>query len=422
VPRDEGVFGEVYIPSGKAPLMRRITFRGRLRRASSPGAEGPDDSELVEIDAGELTGVFAAPEWLRDLGIFSWLLVGVAAALAGAVWLLAITQTIVVPVIVAAIIASVAGPFVDWLARRRVPRAVGAGLVLLAIVVVGVGVALIVLSGIANETQSISARLQGAANTISGWLQDAGVDPQQAQHANQDTSAAVSDGFRALLAGLPAGISALASLAVFVTFTVLSLFFLLKDGDRIGAFAERHMGVPIPVGHTILARTAGSMREYFLGMTIVSAFSATIVGLGALVLGVDLAGTIFVVTFLGGYVPYLGAWTAGAFAVLIALGSSGPESAAALAVIILLANGALQQMVQPVAYGATLGIHPLAVLIVTIAGGSLFGAIGLILAAPLTAAAVKITADLARARAEDEAGEDEAPRGPPGSEASPSPA
>jgi predicted PurR-regulated permease PerM len=63
-------------------------------------------------------------------------------------------------------------------------------------------------------------------------------------------------------------------------------------------------------------------------------------------------------------------------------------------VIQLLANGLLQQLVQPVAYGAALGIHPLAVLIVTIAGGALFGAVGLILAAPLTSAATRIAEDL----------------------------
>ena len=65
----------------------------------------------------------------------------------------------------------------------------------------------------------------------------------------------------------------------------------------------------------------------------------------------------------------------------------------------LLANGILQQMIQPIAYGAALGIHPLAVLIITIAGGSLFGTIGLVLAAPLTSAVVKISSDLANARA-----------------------
>ena len=110
-------------------------------------------------------------------------------------------------------------------------------------------------------------------------------------------------------------------------------------------------------------------------------------------------GAIMVINFVAAYIPYLGAWSAGAFTVLIALGSQGTSTALAMAVIVLLANGILQQMIQPIAYGAALGIHPLAVLIVTIAGGALFGGIGLILAAPLTSAVVKISGDLARARA-----------------------
>ena len=113
-----------------------------------------------------------------------------------------------------------------------------------------------------------------------------------------------------------------------------------------------------------------------------------------------LAGTIAVITFIGGYVPYIGAWSAGAFSVLLALGGSGTEAAAAMVVIQLLANGPLQQIVQPVAYGAALGLHPLAVLVLTIAGGALFGTVGLILAAPIASAIVRISADLARARAE----------------------
>ena len=67
---------------------------------------------------------------------------------------------------------------------------------------------------------------------------------------------------------------------------------------------------------------------------------------------------------------------------LLTLGSQGTTTALIMAVIVLLANGILQQMIQPIAFGAALGIHPLAVLIVTIAGGSLFGMIGLVLAAP----------------------------------------
>jgi predicted PurR-regulated permease PerM len=209
----------------------------------------------------------------------------------------------------------------------------------------------------------------------------------------------VSSAFHALIHGLGTGITALASVAVFLSFTLLSLFFLLKDGPVIRGWLERHMGVPLPVAKAISTRTIGSMRGYFTGVTAVAAFNGIVIGLGALVLGVPLAGTIAVVNFVAAYIPYLGAWSAGAFTVLIALGDLGPSGALAMGVIVLLANGALQQLIQPIAFGAALGIHPLAVLIVTIAGGALFGTIGLIISAPLTSAAVKVAADLGRARA-----------------------
>ena len=53
------------------------------------------------------------------------------------------------------------------------------------------------------------------------------------------------------------------------------------------------------------------LRNSFTGVTIVAAFNAVVVGLGALILGVPLAGTIAVVTFLTAYVPFIGAWVAG---------------------------------------------------------------------------------------------------------------
>ncbi len=374
---------------------RRQIFRRRPRR--SDGGPGAAEEEVIEIEPGALSGIFAAPNWLRDLGFSAWLLVGVAAALVGAIWLLSLTEAIVMPVITAGIIASVASPLVDWLARHRVPRAAGAGFVLLAIVVIALGVGLIVLGGITSQSDGLSARLQEGASALESWARDLGVEAPTAADANADASASLSAAFQALTQGLLAGIERLASLAVFLSFTALSLFFLLKDGPQIGAFVERHLGVPVPVARSILGRVAGSMRGYFLGVTIVAAWSTLIVGAGALLLGVPLAGTIAIVTFLGGYVPYIGAWTAGGFAVLIALGGQSTEVAIAMGVVVLLANGVLQQLVQPIAYGAALKLHPLAVLIVTIAGGCLFGTVGLVLAAPLLSAAVKISADLTAA-------------------------
>src|ERR1700750_884230 len=104
--------------------------------------------------------LFATPRWLRDLGFSAWLLVGAAAALVGVIWLLSLTQTIVMPVITGGIIASVTSPAVDWLQRHRVPRGVGAALVLVAILALAFGVGLIVLTGVASQADDISARLR----------------------------------------------------------------------------------------------------------------------------------------------------------------------------------------------------------------------------------------------------------------------
>jgi predicted PurR-regulated permease PerM len=370
-----------------------------MRRVRPQGANG--DTEYVEIDTAELSGIFTAPTWLRDLGIMSWLLVGVTGMLVGAVWLLSLTQTIVIPVVTAAILASVLSPLVGWLNRHRVPRGAATALVLLGIVLTGVLFAWLVIRGITAQSGDLNSQLQGAATKIEGWLKDLGVNSQTAANAKQDASSSISSAFHFLLSGLGTGLKELAGLAIFLSFTVLSLFFLLKDGPGIRRWLESHVGLPQPVARTISRRTIGSMRGYFVGVTAVAAFNGIVIGLGALVLGVPLAGSIAVINFAAAYIPYLGAWTAGAFTVLVALGDGGPSTALAMGVITLLANGMLQQLIQPIAYGAALGIHPLAVLIVTIAGGALFGTIGLIVAAPLTAAATKIAADLGRARAEE---------------------
>jgi len=95
------------------PEKRRLT-RGRLRFRKRDGNRDPAPDELVEMDGAELTGVFAVPSWLRDIGFTAWLLIGVMLFLVGIVWILSLTQVIVIPVLTAAVVASVASPLVGW--------------------------------------------------------------------------------------------------------------------------------------------------------------------------------------------------------------------------------------------------------------------------------------------------------------------
>lgn len=374
----------------------------RLTRHKSgdlpPPAAREDEHHVIQIDVAELSAVFAAPRWLRDLGLASWFLVGVAALLAGLMLLLGATAAITQPVLGAFVVACVAAPLVSWLKRHRVPRAGGAALVLLGLIAIAIFVLVLVIGGITSQRDAIGTYSSNAAEKAEGWLTDAGVNSQGASSASETTKESVSSSASTLIHGVLSGIEGLASLALGLSFAALSLFFLLKDGPSMRAWANRHMGVEEPVAETITSNVIVSLRRYFGGVSIVAAFNAVVVGIGAIALGVPLAGTIALVSFVTAYIPYVGAFVAGAFAVVLTLGSEGTTDAVIMLVIVLLANGLLQNILQPIAFGATLGLNPLVVLIVTIGAGALFGMVGLVLAAPLTSAAVHIGADLARAK------------------------
>ena len=342
----------------------------------------------------ERQSLFSTPQWLRDLGFASWMLVGFVLIIFGTIWLLGQTSTIVMPVILAGVLGAVAGPLVDLLSRHRLPRGAGAALVLLGLVAIAVLIVFLVVHGISANSSEISAQASKALDKVDGWLKDAGISTADAKASVEK---AVPEIRQTLVGGLAAGVSGLTSVVFFLSFSALATFFVLKDAPVMSRFITRHMGLPVPVAVIVTREIAAGLRGYFTGVTIVAAFNAVVVGLGALILGVPLSGTIAVVTFVTAYVPYIGAWTAGIFAFALALGSQGAADAAILAVIIFLANGLLQQMLQPFVFGATLNLNPLAVLIVTVGGGALFGMIGLTLAAPLTSAAVHIS-DALRAR------------------------
>jgi predicted PurR-regulated permease PerM len=357
--------------------------------------------EVVELDPEqlrELSNLFAAPRWLRDLGLASWLLAGVALLLVGIISLAAETAAIVDPVVAGLIIATVASPLVGRLSAHRVPRAGGAAIVLLAIIVVVVVIVLIVIGGITSQIDEIKAQAEAAAPRVQGWLKDLGVNDSGAKGATDGIKRAASGGTDTLIHGLVSGIQSIAAAAIQLSFLALSIFFLLKDGPGMRSWVEEHMGTPRTVARVITGGVMTSLRRYFLGVTLVAAFNGVVVGLGALILDVPLAGTIAVVTFITAYIPYIGAFVSGAFAVILALGAKGTTTALIMLVIVILANGLLQNIFQPVAFGATLKLNPLAVLIVTIGAGCLFGMIGLVLAAPLLSAARQIMRQLSEAK------------------------
>lgn len=362
----------------------------------------------------EATSVsFAAPGWLRDLGRTSWFLVGFLALLAAVAWLLAAAFTIVGPLVAATIIATVTVPSVARLQRHRVPRAAGAALVLVALAAIAGVIVVLVIGGITSQHDAIAKESGKAVNHLESWLKSLGVDQSGASGASSSVKSDAPTVIATLLKGTIHGLQGLTSVVFGISLAFLSTFFLLKDGPTMRRWLDRHLGVTNAVGQTITGGVIRALRGYFRGVTIIAGFNAAVVTLGALVLGVPLAGTIGVVTFVAAYVPFVGAFVAGAFAVLIALGAQGTSTALIMLVIVILANGLLQNILQPFAMGSALDLNPLVVLVVTIAAGCLVGMIGLVLAAPLTSAAVHIMRELGAARVDVEVTSEAEPPLPP---------
>ena len=80
---------------------------------------------------------------------------------------------------------------------------------------------------------------------------------------------------------------------------------------------------------------------------IVSLVDATFIGIGLFILQVPLAGVLVVITFMGGFIPIVGAFVAGALAVLIALVSNGLTTALIVLAIIIAVQQLEGNVLQP---------------------------------------------------------------------------
>jgi predicted PurR-regulated permease PerM len=167
------------------------------------------------------------------------------------------------------------------------------------------------------------------------------------------------------------------------------LFFVLRDGPDLEAWLARQSGFDPAISAPIIADVSRSLRLYFKGTALTAAITSLVVVIPLLILDVPLVGSILIVYFFTSFIPYLGAWIGGAFAVLIAFGAGGAQTALIILVAVIISNGALQSAVNSWLLGSSLRLHPLVVFLVTIAAGVLGGLLAMVLAVPLTAVVVQ---------------------------------
>ena len=327
-----------------------------------------------------------------------WLLTGVAVAAAIAVFLLLVSRPVLIPVILMAGVATVAEPLVARLARWRVPRGLGAALVCLLILAIGAGVLVVFVLGIVDQSDEIAQVVTIAVDEAKRILANV---PWAADLLNQSANAAGKEGSTlavGVFSQLSAGVASFVGAVIGVLLAVYILVFVLADGPRLHTRLARMIPGPPDFGRTVTMQAARTARRYFGGLTVIALMDAVVIGGGAWLLDVPFVIGIAVLTFVAAYVPYVGAFIAGVFAVLLALGSGGLEIALTMLVVVIFTNGVLENLARPFTFGSALRLSPLTVLIVTLVGGALAGAVGMMIAAPVAAIVVDVTGQVRQLR------------------------
>lgn len=344
------------------------------------------------------------PAWLARIGLFSWLSLGVLGLAAVVVIGLSTFSTIVLPIVFSAVAAAVFTPLVDRFEAWRIPRSLGS--VLTIVIIIG-GLALIITlitRSVIDQGAALTAAFTEVLADVQAWLTGLGLDSNFIEQAREAFSAFVSSGGGGLASSAASAAGSAAALVIGIFFGLVFLFFLMRDAPRLPGWAQSNLGSAQAREVVPVMRSGVSViRRYFTGRGVVALFDAVVISAGALVLGIPLVPAIFVLTLIGGFVPYLGAVVAGSLAVVLGLTSGGLPTALIMLAIVLVTQNVLEPLVEAKVIGQSLGLHPMAVIIATTVGGIAAGFSGLILGAPIAATVVRVRNDLRARRAASEA-------------------
>lgn len=307
----------------------------------------------------------------------------VAAALLWVLGQVVVTlSTVLIPLAAAVLLAALLAPEADRLVRHRVPRALATAIVVVVGLVAVAGLLSFAVVSVSGSLPELQARLTDSLNQLRATLSGLGVRvPPTDQLVTQ-----VRD-FLAHNTGRL--VTAFTSLGAFLGGGLLALFilvFLVYEGRGIWCYLLR----AVPRGRREATdeaglRSWGALTQYVRTTGLIALIDAVLIGVALWIVGVPLVLTLAALTFLGGFVPFVGAIVAGVAAVLVALVMKGLTAGIIVLGVVLAVQQLEGNVLQPWLQGNAVKLHPLAVVLAVTIGLNQAGIIGALLAVPLLA-------------------------------------
>jgi predicted PurR-regulated permease PerM len=299
-------------------------------------------------------------------------------------------QWILLPFVISGLLAYICTPAIEWLkARTRLPRALFAVAAFLVLLLFASFLGLLGLPSMVNGITSIVTDFQGivtsAARSAIGNSKVALLgEPMNAEQLASAIVTGVHDWLSS--AGRLAALGTASFAMLFGLFlTLVLLFYFLFSGPAI----VRGVLALMPPGQRALIRHVATqvdpvVRRYFIGVIVVVAYASTAayIGLG-LFLGIPHAIFLALLTGLLEMIPVIGPLASAVIAGLVAMRyATGLGPIIAYAIYATALRLSIDQLIGPVVLGKAARVHPVAVIFCFLAGGALFGIVGIILAVP----------------------------------------
>ncbi|MEQ3553891.1 AI-2E family transporter [Pseudonocardia nematodicida] len=324
----------------------------------------------------------------------------IAAALAVIGLVVGQLWSIILPVLLGLLIASVFEPLVTWLRAHRWPSILATTAVFLLALVVLAGVIAGIVPAVATQGPQLASGATGGIQQIQAWLAGPpfNLGATQIGQAVQQATERLEQNAASIVDGVVTGLSAVTSGMVTLVVAVVIAFLFVKDGPRFLPWLSRASGPSagehlIAVGGRAWSRLGGFIRF----QALIGFMDAVLIGIGLAVLGVPLALPLAVLIFFGAFVPIVGALVTGALAVLVALVAQNLTTALIVLALILVVQQLEGNVLSPMIQGKGLGLNSAIVILAVTAGASLFGVAGAFLAVPVVA----VVADVLRYIGED---------------------
>ena len=310
----------------------------------------------------------------------------VLAVAAASVFGLLQIRLLVIPVLIALILAAAIGPFVNLLRRRGLPGGAATAVAFVALLLLLAGVGTLIYFSVRSQWGDLVQQASKGLDELENFLLSGPV-PIDREQLNQAREGAVQFATSSQVrSGAITGLSAVTEFLAGASLMVVILFFFLKDGAKIWNFLLRPFsGEREARLRRVGKRTLEVLGGYVRGTAIVALVDTVAIGAALLIMQVPLAIPLAIIVFIGAFVPLVGATVAGILAALVALVANGPVVALIVVAVVIAVNQLEGDLLQPIVMGKSLQLHALVILMALTAGTILAGIIGAVLSVPLAA-------------------------------------